>query len=509
MTEIGLTFHGVDPDPPVDLVGRVWARDPATWARGEDDPAERLGWLELPTRFVGRLGDVESFAHDVATGVDHVVLLGMGGSSLAPEVFARILEPGGVRLVIADSTHPAEVRATRSSIDLERSLFVVSSKSGGTIETMSLYRYFRALVPSGDRFVAVTDPATSLARLATDEGFARTFVNPADIGGRYSALSYFGLVPGALAGIELGPVLGSAAEMASRCSTDAAPGDNPGLMLGTAIARLASAGRDKLTFLISEGVSSFGDWVEQLLAESTGKKGVGIVPIVGEPSVDASDYGPDRAFVVVSAGDDDEITERATALTRAGHPVIVIDMPEARDVGGQMFLWEFATAVAGALMGINPFDQPDVEAAKNASRSALESGDSQAWGDDDPDELFDGAMPGDLAVICAFAPRDATTENVLAQARAKLLRTRSVATMAGFGPRYLHSTGQLHKGGPPGVRALVVLDPPENDEAVPDAPYGFGDLVVAQAAGDTKALASAGRAVARTTWASFEAWASA
>ncbi|HEY7874915.1 MAG TPA: glucose-6-phosphate isomerase [Actinomycetota bacterium] len=508
MTLGDLTFHGIDVDPPVDLVGRIWARDPGAWGPGEDDPAERLGWLELPRRYPDRLSDVESFAEDVAAGVEHVVLLGMGGSSLAPEVFAATQSTDRTSLVVCDSTHPDEVAATRARLDLDRSLFVVSSKSGGTIETMSLYRYFRSLVPAGERFVAITDPATSLARLATEEDFVRTFVNPADIGGRYSALSYFGIVPAALAGVSLAPVLESARGMTERCTTDVGSEENPGLVLGSAIAELARGGRDKLTFVISDRISAFGDWVEQLLAESTGKNGVGIVPIVGEPALEPAAYGSDRAFVVMRLASDGAMTARARDLAGAGHPVVLVDVPEASDVGGQMFLWEFATAVAGAVMGINPFDQPDVEAAKRASRSVLESDDGAPWGQDDPGALFDELTAGDLAVVCAFAPRTSASEDVLDRARAKLLRVAPVATMAGFGPRYLHSTGQLHKGGPPGVRALVVLDEPEEQVAIPDAAYGFGELVAAQAAGDAKALTDAGRPVARASWAAFEAWAS-
>jgi glucose-6-phosphate isomerase len=507
MTGLSLELPGIDVDPPHDLMGRIWARDPGAWGPGEDDPAERLGWLDLPERFLHRLDDADELAAAYAGEVDSVLLLGMGGSSLAPEVFART-QPGRTKdLVVADSTHPAEVVAVCRGLDLDRTACVVSSKSGGTIETMSLYRYYRAQMPRGDRYAAITDPATSLARLATEDGFARTFLNPRDIGGRYSALSYFGLVPAVLAGIDVRPVLESARAMAELCSTDAAPNENPALVLGTALAQLVGAGRDKLTFWMSEGVAPFGDWVEQLLAESTGKNGTGIVPVVGEPATDVADYGSDRAFVVLGIEDDVRARDRAAALVAGGHPVIRLEMPDAAAIGGQMFLWELATAVAGALMKMNPFDQPDVESAKKASRAILESGESPAWSRDDPSGLFARAKPGELAVICAFAPRSESALSTIETARAKLLRESGVATMAGLGPRYLHSSGQLHKGGPPGIRALVVLDEPEDDEPIPGEPYGFKDLVVAQAVGDARALADAGRDVARTTWPEFEAWA--
>jgi hypothetical protein len=295
--------------------------------------------------------------------------------------------------------------------------------------------------------------------------------------------------------------------MAERCGSSTPGSDNPGLSVGAAIARLALDGRDKLTFVISEPLASFGDWVEQLIAESTGKQGTGIVPVVGEPRADVSAYGSDRAFVFLTQPGDDALAGFAGELRSAGHPVISIDVDGEAALGGQMFLWEFATAAAGSILGINAFDQPNVEAAKKASRELLESGEDLSWADEEPDELFRGMAEGELAVVCAFAPRSAETAEVLAAARATLVGSYRVATMAGFGPRYLHSTGQLHKGGPPNVRALVVLDEPEVDEPIPGGDHTFGRLVTAQAAGDARALEQAGRKVARTTWRTFQAWA--
>jgi transaldolase / glucose-6-phosphate isomerase len=508
MTNLNLSLPGVQPAPHADLAARIWAKDAKVWGPGDDDPADRLGWLTLPGDFTPLVPEVRAFAASAAQGVEAVVLLGMGGSSLAPEVFARTLpaERGSPSLVVADSTHPAQIRAVRDELDLDRTLFVVSSKSGGTIETMSLYRYFRALVPDGRRYVAITDPGTSLERLAAEEGFLRTFLNPPDIGGRYSALSYFGLVPAALAGVELEGLLASALDMQERCGADRPAGEDPGLVLGGAIGGLAKEGRDKLTFLISEEIESFGDWVEQLLAESTGKHGTGIVPIVREPERDASAYGDDRAFVHLKVEGDGGRDELVRSLSSSGHPVITSTIAEPNEIGGEMYLWEFATAVAGSVLGINAFDQPDVESAKKASRELLESGADLEWSDDDPARLFDGARAPELAVVCAFAPRSPAAAAVLKEARLKLVTDHGVATMAGFGPRYLHSTGQLHKGGPPNVRALVVLDPPDGDEPIPGTPHGFARLVAAQAAGDASALETAGRQVARTTWSNFVAW---
>jgi glucose-6-phosphate isomerase len=507
MANLSVSAPGVDTAPPADLARRVWAKDAGAWGPGDDDPADRLGWLTLPDDYLSKVDELRSFATEATADVDTVVLLGMGGSSLAPEVFARSMGPSPRSLVVGDSTHPAQIVADTESIDLSRALFVVSSKSGGTVETMSLYAHYRSLVPEGARFIAITDPGTSLQKLAEEEGFRRVFENPPDIGGRYSALSWFGLVPAALAGVDAEPILSSAAEMAHRCGPDVPNADNPGAVLGTVIARLAQNGRDKLTFLVSESVVSFGDWVEQLLAESTGKQGRGIVPIVREPLVDVSAYGSDRAFVLLKLEGEDALGVRESDLTSAGHPAISMTLSGPEEIGAQMFMWEFATAVAGSILGINAFDQPNVESAKKVSRALLESGETLEWADDAPAKLWQGVSSRELGVICAFAPRTDENAAVLARAREKLLRAHGVATMAGFGPRYLHSTGQLHKGGPSGVRALVVLDPPTDDVPIPNTPYGFARLVAAQAAGDAQALEDANRRVLRTSWAKLAAWA--
>ncbi len=504
----GWEISGIDVEPSRELVAKVWTKDSSAWGPGDDDPADRLGWLTLPETMEGKLESLQWFATRVAQEVDHVVLLGMGGSSLAPEMFARAFgsAPGYPSLVVLDTTHPAEVRAVGDRIDPDRTLFLVSSKSGGTIETLSLYRHFRSVVDDGRRFVAITDPDTSLQRLASEEGFLTTFLNPPDIGGRFSALSFFGLVPAALIGVDLPRLLASAHEMMNSCARCVPAEDNPGLMVGTAIAKLAATGRDKLTFVISEAVASFGDWVEQLIAESTGKLQKGIVPIVEEPRADPRSYGHDRVFVHLRLDGDGSKDEFVGALSDLGHPVITIRVPEAFALGGEIFRWEFAVAVAGATLGINAFDQPDVEAAKRASREVLESGKEISWPDADLGEFFDGIAPGEFAALLAFVPRNPEAQQALAAARRRLLDQHGVATTAGFGPRYLHSTGQLHKGGPRDVRALVIVDPPEDDVPIPGSESGFAALVTAQAAGDAQALSDAGRTVARTTWASFKRW---
>ncbi|HYP24180.1 MAG TPA: glucose-6-phosphate isomerase [Actinomycetota bacterium] len=497
----GWRIDGFDESPPDDLAARIWKRDASVWGPGDDDPADRLGWLDLPDTIRGEIAPVEAFVRDTGVYMDKVVLLGMGGSSLAPEVFATCFgaRTGYPQLVVLDSTHPGQIEPVAEELVGTNNLFVVSSKSGGTIETTSLYAYFRARSDDARNFAAITDPGTSLEQLASDEGFGGVFLNPPDVGGRYSALSLFGLVPAALCGVDLDALLEPAAAMAAACGPSVPPDENPGLVLGWALGRLAQGGRDKLTFVTSPGLAPFGDWVEQLIAESTGKHGVGIVPVVGEPPLDT--YGEDRVFVHLRL-EDDELPKPPS-----GHPVIRLDVRGPEELGAQMFLWEFATAVASAALGINAFDQPDVEAAKKAARAALESDEEPDWTEDDVDALFAGAAPGDYAAFLAFAPRTVETTETLDAARAKVARSQGIATTAGVGPRYLHSTGQLHKGGPDSVRAVVILDAPESETGIPGQPYDFGHLLRAQATGDYEALKSAGKKVARTTWSRFEEWA--
>ncbi|MEA2505457.1 MAG: transaldolase / glucose-6-phosphate isomerase [Actinomycetota bacterium] len=489
------------------LVERIWNRDPSAWAPGEDSPADRLGWLDLPVEMQSVVAELDSFAAGIRSdGVASVVLLGMGGSSLAPEVFGRTFEPraSNPALIVLDSTHPDQIRALTERLDLSSTMFIVSSKSGGTIETISLYRHFRSLLDDGTRFVAITDAGTSLEELARAEGFRAVFQSRPDIGGRYSALSHFGLVPAVMVGAPAADLLSGAAAMASECRKEDA--SNPGLALGNAIGRAAAQGSDKLTFSISEGIASFGSWVEQLLAESTGKQGKGIVPIVDEPASEGTPYGPDRFFVSIRLAGDSKTDPRADSWT-AGSPVIEIQSPSPRSLGAEMFRWEFATAVAGSILGINAFDQPNVESAKRVTRELLESGADIEWAEDDPETVFEGAGPPELACLLAFAPSSVTNREILEAGRRKVLLGSGVATMSGFGPRYLHSTGQLHKGGKKNVRALVILDPPEHDEPIPESPHTFGRLITSQAAGDARALHEAGQRVARTSWQRFAEWA--
>ncbi|MGH2787392.1 MAG: glucose-6-phosphate isomerase [Actinomycetota bacterium] len=505
----GYTLANIDVEIDPDAPRRVWARDSSYWGPGDDDPASRLGWLESHVDMAAAESDLVAFAEDAAgRGPVTVVLLGMGGSALAPEVFARTLEvAAGRRLVLCDSTHPAEVARVEAALDLSRCLFVVSSKSGTTVETSSLYRLFRSRIDDGSRFVAITDPGTPLHQLALAEGFLATFTNRPDIGGRYSALSYFGVVPAALLGVDLAPLLRGARKMAELCSAAVPAEENPGAVLGSLLGRLAERGNDKLTFVISPPFAAFGDWVEQLVAESTGKRGRGISPVVGEPVVSAETYGRDRTFVHIRSGNDDTHNDFVATLAGMGHPVIRIDVDSSGALGAEIFRWEFAVAVASAVMGINAFDQPDVESAKASARAALESEEQIGWLEEDPETIFDGLAPPELSALLLFAPSTDEARVTLEAARRKLVTRTGVATSAGFGPRYLHSTGQLHKGGPVDVRALVVLDTPAEDIPVPGAGYGFARLVTAQAQGDVHALRAAGRRVASTTFQRFNQWA--
>jgi glucose-6-phosphate isomerase len=475
--------------------------DDALWAQGEDLPSTRLGWLHLHDDMRSRTEELRQFAAEVvADGFSRVVLLGMGGSSLAPEMFASMFHaPGYPELVVLDSTHPDQIHTVTEYLDLSSTLFVVASKSGTTTETLSLYRYFRNLLDAGDQYVAITDPGSPLETLAASSAFRRTYVNPPDVGGRYSALSLFGLVPAALAGADLDALLDSARAEANTCKLETQ--ENRAAVLGLTMARAVRSGRDKLTFVTTQSLSTFCDWVEQLLAESTGKRGTGIVPIVHEPPLPEDRYGSDRRFVGVH-------TAKESLPWRSGGDVTAlrVELESAHAVGAEIFRWEFATAIAGVELGINPFDQPDVESAKRAARAVLGSSDSLEWTEDDPDAFFDAIRPPEYAAILAFAPVDDAHRRLIDTARGWLGRTYGVATVGAFGPRYLHSSGQLYKGGPRTIRALVVLDRPIRDISIPGEEHGFSRLVTAQAVGDALALREAGQKVATATWEGFASW---
>jgi transaldolase/glucose-6-phosphate isomerase len=429
-----------------DLVERIWQRDPTVWTGG--DEARWLGWLDEPLRMEEQLDSVLRFADD-ASGYHAVVVLGMGGSSLAPEVIRRTY--GTTWLHVLDTTHPAAIRRLEDELDLEQTLFITASKSGTTLETRSHTDYF---LSRGGRFVAITDPGSELDQLAAERGFLHVFHGETTIGGRYSALSPFGIVPAALAGIDVRALLARAAEMREACRTE----DNPGLELGLAFGEGWLGGRDKICIDAVPG--GFGLWAEQLIAESTGKDGKGLVPAPGE-----SPDGHDRQRAEV----DD-------------------------DLGAEFFRWEFAVAVAGSILGINPFDQPDVQAAKDKTSEVLAAGDAELSPEGSVEGLLAQAREGDYVAIQAFIDpaQEARLEPLIERARS----TGCVVT-TGLGPRYLHSTGQLHKGGPNTVLCLQVVDDAGDELRIPGKKFGFARLIRAQAAGDYESLKERGRRVAR------------
>ena len=471
-----------------DVPRRIWALDHTVWKPDPTEIADRLGWLILPEKMSEHLDQLRDFAESCAE-FDRIVLLGMGGSSLAPEVLSTTY--GGKPLTALDTTHPEAVLAVEKSGDLRNTLFIVASKSGGTVETLSHFAYFFDKVRDASQFVAITDPGTPLEALARQRDFRRVFLNPADIGGRYSALSYFGLVPAALIGMDLDALLDSAEEMASACADCVPVAENPGLSLGALIGEAASAGRDKLTLLFPDEVSAFGGWLEQLIAESTGKEGKGIVPVDGEPPGSPDVYGDDRLFVSLGV---------ETAL----EPSVVIPFDGAEKLGAEFFRWEFATAVAGHVLGIHPFDQPNVQEAKEATRRLLEEEALPSEPYDDLRSLLQEVRPGDYLAIQAYLPRTAENLSRLKSARVKLRDRLRVATTLGFGPRFLHSTGQLHKGGPSTGVFIQVVDEPSVDLPIPGKPYTFRRLLDAQSTGDLQALRARDRRVARVRLSDLE-----
>jgi hypothetical protein len=468
------------------IVERIWERDYTIWSDEPREISDRLGWLDLPTRMRDEVATLKEMAED-ATEYDRIVLLGMGGSSLAPEVMSRTF--GGKALTVLDTTHPEPILELGAG-DLRRTLFVVSSKSGTTIETLSQFAYFYDIVENGSQFIAITDAGSHLERLANEKGFRRAFLNPQDVGGRFSALSYFGLVPAALVGIDIGALLDTAEAMADACSNVTGV-DNPGLALGAAIAVAALEGRDKLTLLAAEEIASFGTWLEQLIAESLGKDGKGIVPVAGEAPGPPSVYSGDRLFAEVG-------------VETGVEPGVTLPLEDRTSLGAEFFRWEFATAVAGHVLRVHPFDQPNVQEAKDATDRRLKAPDLAAPETGGLSDLLAGVQPHDYIAILAFLPRNETNDSRLQAVRNRLRERYRVATTVGFGPRYLHSTGQLHKGGPSTGVFIQVVDEPGADAAIPGQEYTFRRLLDAQSAGDLETLRAHGRRVARTEIAELE-----
>jgi len=497
-----------------EVVARIWRKDHTVWKSDPKEITNRLGWLSVTDLMRETASALTAFAEEIKKdGFHSVVLLGMGGASLGTEVLRRTIgSTGGYpELMVLDSTVPAWVQAVTEAIDPVHTLFIVSSKSGGTTETLSFYRYFRNLVEqaigrerAGQNFVAITDSGTSLARLAEEAGFRHAFLNPSDVGGRYSVLSYFGLVPAALMGIDILTLLGCVDTMREACVAGVPVPENPGAWLGATMSALTRQGRDKLTLVTSPSLGSFGLWVEQLIAESLGKDGKGIIPVMGEPLMDSAYYENDRLFVYLRLESDDNSASDASIerLKSARQSVVTLALRECYDLGAEFFRWEFAIAVAGAILGVHPFDQPNVQAAKDATGRVLqeyrasghlprvEAGGSLKG-------LLAEARRGDYLAVMAYLRQTPETDRALADLCQKVMERHRIATTSGYGPRLLHSTGQLHKGGPNTGLFLQITADHQKDIPVPGEPYTFGVLADAQALGDLQTLQSLGRRVIR------------
>jgi transaldolase/glucose-6-phosphate isomerase len=492
-------------------VRRLWAGDASLWSGAGE--ASWLGWLDIVQAQRARLGELHALGEEIGReGLRHVVLLGMGGSSLGAEMLAQVLGPqrGRAQLHVLDSTDPAQIRALEAAIDPARTLFIVSSKSGSTLEPNILEAYFFERA-AASRFVAITDPGSALENLAGRRGYRRVAHGVPSIGGRYSVLSDFGLVPAAALGLDLEALLTAAQRMVRSCSADVPPAANPGVALGAALGLAARSGRDKLTLVLSPGLASFGAWLEQLVAESTGKLGKGLIPVDGEPLGAPEAYGSDRFFVHIGlAGEEDaRPSQLLDALRQAGHPVARIDVAERTLIGQEVFRWEIATATAGAILGINPFDQPDVEASKVRTRELTQAYEASGRLPAEEPLIEEGKLAGcvaahlarlgagDYFALLAYVERNARHAEALQEMRRIVRDAKRVATCAGFGPRFLHSTGQAYKGGPNSGVFLQITCDDAADLEVPGHKYSFGVVKQAQARGDFEVLEQRGRRVLR------------
>jgi glucose-6-phosphate isomerase len=515
-----------------DFVERLWQRDPAVWSDDEktrQQISESLGWLDVVETMQQRVGELDDFLQEVKEdGFEQLVHMGMGGSSLAPLVFQRTfaVDEDALQLSVLDTTDPATVLGIASQVPMSETLFIVASKSGTTAEPLAFGEYFykgvEVMKPGdpADNFVVVTDPGSLLEQQALDRGYRRVFLNFADIGGRYSALSYFGLVPIALMGIDVVELLARAAEMVAECRKPVA--ENPGVMLGVVMGEMAQSGRNKLTLIMPDSIATLGSWLEQLIAESTGKLGTGIIPVAAEPVGSADDYGADRLFAYFRLADepDTKLDAQLDELEAAGHPVVRIEMRDPMDLGREFFRWEVATATAGKVLGINPFDQPNVQESKDNTNAnlgifrdrgefdegepSLSAGALSFYTDSTADtaadvlaEFFAMAREGDYLAILAYLEENEATTTGMDKIRRRVRDSFKVAVTAGYGPRYLHSTGQLHKGGPNTGLFLVLTANEDRDAPIPGEPFTFGVFKQAQALGDLEALRKHDRRVMR------------
>jgi glucose-6-phosphate isomerase len=492
------------------FASRLWQRDATLWPEPSPggDPADRtLGWLDLPMRLSmlgAQFADLNGQLR--RDGFTDAVVLGMGGSSMTPLTLSSVFGDldSGIRLHALDTVNPVTISNITEQLDLNKTLFFVSSKSGTTVEPLSLEAHFRAAMSNSEsgaidrrRFVALSDPGTPLSERARAGEFGTWVSTPEDVGGRFSALSAFGMMPAAAAGIDISRLAESAARMAQTCQTDGE--DNPGLILGAFLAANALSGRDKVTLITSSGYSALGMWIDQLLAESTGKNGRGLIPVTGEPMLNIDKYGSDRQFVVFATDDDPQLTRVATDLEKAGQPTLVIQPngSDRHEIAGEFFRWQVATAAASSLMGIYPFDQPDVESAKAKSRELLAdpSMDIEAVAIADAVRQVASHSSPSYVAICAFLPETPELTTSFANLRRKISEKTGMATTFGYGPRYLHSTGQLYKGGPQNAIVLGFVSGKYDHLAVPGESYTFGQLAEAQAGGDFMVMVESGQTV--------------
>jgi len=502
--------HALDHLKSSDVLNRIRDHDHTVWSESPTEITNRLGWLDIADRMKGEVGRIETFTDKLRNdGFTHVLLLGMGGSSLAPEVFRVVfgVKSGYLDLAVLDSTDPGSILSHQSNLNLEKTLFIVATKSGGTVETLSFFKYFYNLVEAnvgqsaaGNHFIAITDAGSKLETIAKDHSFRKIFFNDPNIGGRYSVLSFFGLVPAALIGVDISLILDRAIKMAGTLQL--------GAELGAIMGTLAQLGKDKLTFLTSKEIDSFVDWVEQLVAESTGKNGVGILPVVREPWIGKDVYGVDRLFISMQLGDDDSNTARLKALQNEVHPVVKIRLTDIYDLGGQFFLWELATAVAGHFLEINPFEQPNVESAKILARDmvaeyslkgTLPPVQTAQLSKETIHTFLKECKPGDYIAIQAYLQPTNEVDSLLQELREDIFSRYKVATTLGYGPRYLHSTGQLHKGDSGNGLFIQLIADDKVDSNIPDvagkpgSSMSFSTLKMAQALGDGQALRDQGR----------------
>lgn len=504
------------------VIPRIWMHDYTVWDQHPAEITNRLGWLTAAGLTLGMLPQIQAFVEGVrADGYTHVLLLGMGGSSMAADVFSRVFgaAPGYLKLAVLDSTDAGAVLHYAETLDLQRTLFIVGTKSGGTAETLSAFKFFynrlldmlgRDL--AGQHFVAITDPSSKLDTMATHLGFRETFRNDRNVGGRFSALTHFGVVPAALLGIDVARLLNRVKTMAMDCGPDIAPRNNPGAWVGAVIGEMAKLGRDKLTFVMSPTLEPFGYWVEQLIAESTGKDGKGILPVVSEPVGPPDIYGEDRVFVYLRLEPEPTHDAAVAALEEAGHPVVRLDLADVYDLGGQYFLWGMATAVAGHLIGVQPFNQPNVEAAKVQARNLITAyqergelprGEAAPLSQEALAAFLKQAQPGDYIALQAYVTPTPETDATLQRLCVALRERTRLAVTVGYGPRFLHSTGQLHKGDAGNGLFIQFTSDADPDVDIPIGPGAlqsditFGVLKMAQALGDFAALRQAGRRVVR------------